>query len=114
MHHPSSSLLPGLAPKFGVVPASNRKLHIPDAVALPDFQSKYFFFRCSAGLEPGRRLYAVRVRVLRGTTHAALCRCAGVVTLASWRRGAAALWRRVLHNLEVGYVSFIINACVGA
>jgi hypothetical protein len=29
-------------------------------------------------------------------------------------RGAVALIRRVLHDLEVGYVGFIINACAGA
>jgi hypothetical protein len=67
------------------------KLHISNAIALP-FQSKYFF-RCSAGQEPGRRLYAVRVRVLQGTALAALCRCVGVVTLASWRHGVVLPWR---------------------
>jgi hypothetical protein len=77
------------------------------------FPVQILLLHCSTELEPGRRLYAVRVRVLRGTACAALCRCTGVVTLASWRRGAAALWRRVLHDFEVGYVGFIINACAG-
>jgi hypothetical protein len=34
----------------------------------------------------------------------ALSRCASVVALESWRQD--------LHDLEVGYVGFIINACV--
>jgi hypothetical protein len=34
---------------------------MPDAVALPDFQSKSIFFRCSTGPEPGRHLYIVCV-----------------------------------------------------
>jgi hypothetical protein len=29
-------------------------------------------------------------------------------------RGAVALILRVLHDLEVGYIDFIINACAGA
>jgi hypothetical protein len=29
-------------------------------------------------------------------------------------QGAVALIRRLLHDLEVGYVGFIINACAGA
>jgi hypothetical protein len=33
-------------------------------------------------------------------------RCAGIVALAAWRRD--------LHDLEVGYVGFIINANAGA
>jgi hypothetical protein len=37
------------------------------------------------------------------------CRRTGIMV-----RGAVALIRRVLHDLEVGYVSFIINACAGA
>jgi hypothetical protein len=31
-----------------------------------------------------------------------------------WCHGSKAPWRRVLHDLEVGYVGFIINACAGA
>jgi hypothetical protein len=34
--------------------------------------------------------------------------------LLYWRRGAVALWRQDLHDLEVCYVVFIINACAGA
>jgi hypothetical protein len=30
--------------------------------------------------------------------------------LSHWRCGAMALWHRDLHDLEVGYVVFIINA----
>jgi hypothetical protein len=37
-----------------------------------------------------------------------------VLVLSHWHRGAVELWRRDLHDLEVGYVGFIINACVGA
>jgi hypothetical protein len=37
------------------------------------------------------------------------CRRTGVIA-----RGDMALIRRVLHDLEVGYVGFIINACAGA
>jgi hypothetical protein len=33
-------------------------------------------------------------------------RCAGILTPVSWRRD--------LHDLEVGYVGFIINAYAGA
>jgi hypothetical protein len=36
----------------------------------------------------------------------ALSRCTGVVALVSWHRD--------LHDLEVGYVVFIVNACAGA
>jgi hypothetical protein len=32
--------------------------------------------------------------------------CTGIVALVSWRRD--------FHDLEVGYVGFIINACAGA
>jgi hypothetical protein len=34
--------------------------------------------------------------------------------LSHWRRGAMALLRQDLHDLEVGYVVFIVNACAGA
>jgi hypothetical protein len=51
-------------------------------------------------------LCAIRVRVLRGTARAALRCCASVVALVSLRRD--------LHDLEVGYVIFIVNACTGA
>jgi hypothetical protein len=37
-----------------------------------------------------------------------------VPMLLHWHRGAVALWHRVLHNLEVGCVDFIINVCVVA
>jgi hypothetical protein len=47
----------------------------------------------------------VRVRVLWRTACVALYHCAGVVALASWHRGTMAFWRRVLHNLEVDYVT---------
>jgi hypothetical protein len=30
-----------------------------------------------------------------------------------WCHGVVALWRQVIHDLEVGYVGFIINACAG-
>jgi hypothetical protein len=40
---------------------------------------------------------------LRGAILVALSRCAGVVALVSWRRD--------LHDLEIGYVGFIINGC---
>jgi hypothetical protein len=33
--------------------------------------------------------------------------------LLHWHCGVGALWRRVLHDLEVGYISFIINAYAG-
>jgi hypothetical protein len=36
----------------------------------------------------------------------ALTRCTGVAEMESWRQD--------LHDLEVGYVGFIINACAGA
>jgi hypothetical protein len=45
-------------------------------------------------------------RVLCGVARATLSHCAGVVALVSCRRD--------LHNLEVGFVVFIINACAGA
>jgi hypothetical protein len=35
-----------------------------------------------------------------------LSHCTGVVALESWRQD--------LHDLEVGYIGFIINACGGA
>jgi hypothetical protein len=35
------------------------------------------------------------------------------LVLSHWRQGVVALWRRVLHDLEVGYIGFIINACAG-
>jgi hypothetical protein len=31
-----------------------------------------------------------------------------------WHRGAVVLLRQDLHDLEVGYIVFIVNACVGA
>jgi hypothetical protein len=34
--------------------------------------------------------------------------------LSHWHRGVVTLWRRDLHDLEVGYVVFIINTYVGA
>jgi hypothetical protein len=36
----------------------------------------------------------------------ALCRCTGVVALTSWHKD--------LHDLEVDYAVFIINACAEA
>jgi hypothetical protein len=33
--------------------------------------------------------------------------------MALWHRGAIALLRQDLHDLEVGYVVFIVNACAG-
>jgi hypothetical protein len=47
----------------------------------------------------------VGVRVLQGAAHAALSRCAGVVALVPRHRD--------LHDLEVGYAVFIVNACAG-
>jgi hypothetical protein len=52
----------------------------------------------------------------------ALCHCASAVALALRRRGLVAprrrgtvvSWRRDLHDLEVGYFVFIINAYAGA
>jgi hypothetical protein len=38
----------------------------------------------------------------------------GVPVLSHWHSGAVALWRRDLHDLEVGYFVFITNACAGA
>jgi hypothetical protein len=114
INHLSSSLLSGSTPTFGVVPASSRILYIPDDVRLSDLQSKYFFFCCSARLD----LKGVMViRMCASTTRyytCTLCHCASVVALASWRQGVVALIHRVLHDLEVSYVSFIINACAGA
>jgi hypothetical protein len=66
----SNPILFGLAPTFGVVPASWRKLHVPDATALLDFQSVSFFFRC--GLQGWQR-----------QRHGGLC--GG----PAWRRGGA-------------------------
>jgi hypothetical protein len=43
---------------------------------------------------------------LRGVELVALSRYVGVVALVSLHQ--------VLHDLEVGYVGFIINACAGA
>jgi hypothetical protein len=34
--------------------------------------------------------------------------------MAPWHHGVVALLRQDLHDLEVGYVVFIINACAGA
>jgi hypothetical protein len=38
----------------------------------------------------------------------------GAPVLLHWRHGVVALLRQDLHDLEVGYVVFIINACAGA
>jgi hypothetical protein len=37
-----------------------------------------------------------------------------MIVLSHWHHGAMALLHRGLHDLEVSYVSFIINACAGA
>jgi hypothetical protein len=46
-------LLSGLAPSFGFMPTSYRKIHELDAVALLDFWSKSFFYHCFARPKPG-------------------------------------------------------------
>jgi hypothetical protein len=50
--------------------------------------------------------FTICVRVLGGAALVVPGCCAGVVALE--------LWHRDLHDLEVGYVGFIINACAGA
>jgi hypothetical protein len=37
----------------------------------------------------------------------------GTPVLSHWRHGAVTLLHQDLHDLEVGYVIFIINACAG-
>jgi hypothetical protein len=34
--------------------------------------------------------------------------------LSHWRRGIVGSWHQDLHDLEVGYVVFLVNACAGA
>jgi hypothetical protein len=38
----------------------------------------------------------------------------GALVLSHWCHGAVALLRQDLHDLEFGYVVFIVNACAGA
>jgi hypothetical protein len=38
----------------------------------------------------------------------------GAPVLLHWQHGTVALLRQDLHDLEVGYIVFIVNACAGA
>jgi hypothetical protein len=38
----------------------------------------------------------------------------GAPVLSHWHHGAVALLRQDLHDLEVSYIIFIVNACAGA
>jgi hypothetical protein len=94
--------------------------------------SEWGWFHCctaksckNSGSDSNRSTSATSVGSGSGRSHGASYVCkyyevlhvryyVGAPVLSHWHRGAVALLRQDRHDLEVGYVVFIVNACAGA